>query len=127
PPALATAVPSEASTNRKNCLMQVVGGFQLTRLPVLGGGGSTLVKLDATNLTDGPWCPDAGNPNRWDADLLRIRKIVVTLRVQSAVAALRGPASALFRVGGTSRKSTAWVPDQEVHFHITPRNMNLGR
>ena len=53
--------------------------------------------------------------------------IVVTLRVQSAVAALRGPASTLFTVGGTSQKSTAWVPDQEIRFQVTPRNMNLGR
>ena len=102
-------------------------GFQVARLPVLGGGGTNLVKLDATNLTDGPWCPDAANPNRWDADLLRVRKVVVTLRVQSAVAALRGPASTLFTVGGTSQKSTAWVPDQEIRFQVTPRNMNLGR
>jgi len=113
--------------NGENCVIQVVGGQQVGRLPVLGGGGNALVKLDATNLTDGPWCPDNANPNRWDADLLRVRKIVVTLRVQAAVASLRGPASALFSVGGTSRKSTAWVPDQEVRFQVTPRNMNLGR
>jgi len=111
----------------ENCVFQVVGGFQVPRLPVLGAGGNTLVKLDGTNLTDGPWCPDNANVNRWDADLLRIRKIVVTIRVQAAVASLRGPASALFSVGGTSRKSTAWVPDQEIRFQITPRNMNLGR
>lgn len=127
PPALNAALPGGGFPNGENCTIQVVGGFQVPRLPVLGGGAATLVKLDATNLTDGPWCPDAGNPNRWDADLLRLRKIVVSLRVQSAVAALRGPASTLFTVGGTSRKSTGWIPDQEVRFHVTPRNMNLGR
>jgi prepilin-type N-terminal cleavage/methylation domain-containing protein len=110
----------------ENCVFQVVGGFQVSRLPVLGNG-SSLVKLDAANLTDGPWCPDNANPNRWDADLLRVRKIVVTLRVQAALASLRGPASTLFSIGGTSRKSTAWIPDQEVRFQVTPRNMNLGR
>jgi prepilin-type N-terminal cleavage/methylation domain-containing protein len=110
----------------ENCVFQVVGGFQVPRLPVLGNGPA-LVKLDATNLTDGPWCPDNANPNRWDADLLRIRKIVVTVRVQAALASLRGPASALFSVGGTSQKSTGWVPDHEVRFQVTPRNMNLGR
>ena len=127
PPSLAAQNPGGAFANGENCIIQVVAGSQVPRLPVLGGGGSTLVKLDATNLTDGPWCPDPNNPNKWDADLLRIRKIVVTLRVQSAVASLRGPASALFTVGGTSRKSTAWVPDQEIRFQVTPRNMNLGR
>jgi Prokaryotic N-terminal methylation motif len=127
PPSLANQLPSGAYPAGENCVIQVVGGQQVARLPVLGAGGSTLVKLDATNLTDGPWCPDQNNPNRWDADLLRIRKIVVTLRVQAAVATLRGPASTLFTVGGTSRKSTMWVPDQEVRFSVTPRNMNLGR
>jgi hypothetical protein len=28
---------------------------------------------------------------------------------------------------GTSRTSNRLVPDQEIHFDITPRNMNLGR
>ena len=65
---------------------------------VLGASGSAsaLVPLTGTQLTDGPWCPDETNANRWDADLLRIRKIGVTLRVQSANAALRGPAGVLF-------------------------------
>jgi prepilin-type N-terminal cleavage/methylation domain-containing protein len=125
PPPLTTTY--SAYPNGENCVIQVVAGQQTSRLPVLGAGGNALAKLDATNLTDGPWCPDANNPNRWDADLLRIRKILVTIRVQAAVASLRGPASALFSVGGTSRKSTAWVPDQEIRFQVTPRNMNLGR
>ncbi len=125
PPPLTTTY--SAYPNGENCVIQVVGGLQVPRLPVLGGGGANLVKLDATNLTDGPWCPDVNNPNRWDADLLRIRKIVVTIRVQAALAAFRGPASNLFTVGGTSRKSTGWIPDQEIRFQVTPRNMNLGR
>jgi hypothetical protein len=78
-------------------------------------------------LTDGPWCPDAMNPNRWDADLLRIRKIAVTLRVESAVEALRGPAGTLFVHGGTSRGGHRFAPDQEVRFQVSPRNLNLGR
>ena len=127
PPSLANQNPGGLWPAGENCTIQVVGGLQVARLPVLGAGGNALVKLDATNLTDGPWCPDAANPNKWDADLLRIRKIVVTLRVQAALASLRGPASTLFSVGGTSRRSTAWVPDQEVRFQVTPRNMNLGR
>jgi hypothetical protein len=97
------------------------------RLPALGNGGHTALPLTAAQLTDGPWCPDGVNANRWDADLLRIRKIGVTLRVQSAVAALRGPAGVLFSNGGTSRGGSKWVPDQEIQFQITPRNLNPGR
>ena len=89
--------------------------------------GSGLVKLTAAQLKDGPWCPTAASVNRWDADLLRVRKIGVTLRVQAANAALRGPAGTLFARGGTSRGGDRFVPDQEIHFEISPRNLNLGR
>ena len=128
PPAL--GVPSGAAYPAgENCTFQVDAGsgFQVPRLPVLGAGGSSLVPLTAADLTDGPWCPDAANLNRWDADLLRIRKVMVTLRIESATAALRGPASVLFTNGGTSIGGTKWVPDQEVRFQVSPRNLNLGR
>jgi prepilin-type N-terminal cleavage/methylation domain-containing protein len=99
----------------------------IPKLATLGAANSALVQLTAAQLRDGPWCPDAANVNRWDADLLRIRKIGVTLRVQAASAALRGPASALFTRGGTSTSGTKWVPDQEIRFMVSPRNLNLGR
>ena len=35
------------------------------------------MKLTAGQLTDGPWCPNATSTNRFDADLLRIRKVRV--------------------------------------------------
>jgi hypothetical protein len=97
------------------------------RLARLGTGATTLVPLTAAQLTDGPWCPNRTNANRWDADLLRIRKIAVTLRLETAAAALRGPASVLFVRGGTARTAGTWVPDQELTFQISPRNLNLGR
>jgi hypothetical protein len=96
-------------------------------LPALGDGSQRLVALTEAMLTDGPFCPDDGNPNRWDADLLRIRRIGVTLRVQSAAAALRGAAGALFAHPGTAQSSAKWVPDQEIHFDVSPRNLNLAR
>jgi hypothetical protein len=107
----------------------IANGQQVPRLAVLGAGGTTqtLAKLTSAQLTDGPWCPDATNANRWDADLLRIRKIGVTIRVESANAAMRGPASALFTNGGTSRGAEKWLPDLVTTMQVTPRNMNLGR
>lgn len=96
-------------------------------LPALGDGSQRLVRLNEAELTDGPFCPDDGNSNRWDADLLRIRRIGVTLRVQSAAAALRGPAGALFAHAGTAQSSAKWLPDLEIHFDVSPRNLNLGR
>lgn len=99
------------------------------KLATLGAAGSTLVKLPmaGAQFNDGPWCPNATSANMWDADLLRIRKVVVTIRVQAAAAALRGPQSVLFTNGGTSHSGNKWVPDQEVRFQVSPRNLNLGR
>jgi len=97
------------------------------RLAPLGAAGTGLVKLPAAQLTDGPWCPNTTRASRWDADLLRVRKVAVTIRVQAALASLRGPASALFAHGGSSRGGNKWAPDQEVRFQVTPRNLNLGR
>ncbi len=96
-------------------------------LPALGAMGSCLVKLTSAQLIDGPWCPNAASANRWDADLLRVRKIAVTLRVQAANSTLRGPAGTLFTKGGTSKGGSGYVPDQEIRFEVSPRNLNLGR
>ena len=128
PPAL--GVQSTAYPAGENCTFTIdaASGQQVSRLGMLGAGGSsTLVNLTQAQLTDGPWCPDATNPNRWDADLLRVRKIAVTLRVESAVEALRGPAGTLFAHGGTSSGGHRFAPDQEVRFQVSPRNLNLGR
>jgi hypothetical protein len=126
PPALGakpTAYPAG-----ENCIFTIDGtGLQTPRLTTLGGGNPTLVKLAPAQLMDGPWCPDETNPNRWDADLLRIRRVAVTLRVETAAKALRGPAGVLFTNGGTARGGSPWVPDQEIRFQVTPRNLNLGR
>jgi len=97
------------------------------RLTVLEPSAQALVALDASIFADGPWCPDDRAPDRWDADLLRIRSVAVTLRVQSASAALRGPAGTLFARAGTSRALQRWAPDVEAHFTVAPRNLNLRK
>ena len=103
-----------------------VSGAQVPRLPPLAADAA-LVPLTAAQFADGPWCPDETNANRWDADLLRIRRVGVTIRVEAALAALRGPAGVLFTNRGSSRTPNRWVPDQEIRFQVSPRNMNLGR
>jgi len=112
----------------ENCVFQVdpTSGQQVARLATLAAGVGE-VALDPAILQDGPWCSDAASPGRFDADLLRIRKVRVHLRVQSATTSLRGPAGVLFTKGGTATDSKMLVPDQEISFDITPRNMNLGR
>ncbi|MEO8259357.1 MAG: prepilin-type N-terminal cleavage/methylation domain-containing protein [Acidobacteriota bacterium] len=110
----------------ENCAFRLddTGTRHLPRLAALGRSGSTLVRLAASQLTDGPWCPDATNPHRYDADLLRIRSIGVTVRIESALAALRGPAGILFAHGGSSTDAGRWVPDREFRLDIAPRNLN---
>ncbi|HKB12249.1 MAG TPA: hypothetical protein VKD69_16420, partial [Vicinamibacterales bacterium] len=84
-------------------------------------------RLDPSEFRDGPWLPDAVSPSRWDADLLRIRTVGVTLRVEGALAALRGPAGALFRNGGVATSPRLWVPDQEITFAVFPRSGGESR
>jgi hypothetical protein len=121
--------PAPAVT--ENCLIAVDQGRQIERLPTLPteSNARALVKLTEDQLTDGSfgWCPTDTTPNRYSPNLFRIRKIVATVRVQAALAAMRGPAGALFRIGGTSTSATRWVPDQQARFEVSPRNMNLGR
>jgi prepilin-type N-terminal cleavage/methylation domain-containing protein len=128
PPALGVDVASDTWPPGENCTFRVdpASGQHVSRLATLGPPG-TLTSLTAVELTDGPWCPDAANPNRYDADLHRVRQIRVTFRVQTGVAVLRGPAGALFNRAGTGRLSDRVVPDQAVQFDVTPRNLNLGR
>jgi hypothetical protein len=124
-----TDVQSTAYPPGENCAFQLdaTRTRHVPRLMVLGGGSTTLVRLTASQLTDGPWCPDDTNPHRYDADLLRIRTIVVTLRVEAALAALRGPAGILFSRGGTSVAADRWLPDSEFRLDIAPRNLNADR
>ena len=110
----------------ENCVFRFdsESGLYSSRLPVLAAGDA-LVELAAAELSDGvSWCPDAVTSNRFDADVLRIRKIAVRIRVESAIDALRGPAGVLFSRAGTARAGNRFVPDRETRFEITPKNLN---
>jgi prepilin-type N-terminal cleavage/methylation domain-containing protein len=108
----------------ENCTFAVVDGHHESRLTELGAAGA-LIEIPPALVTDGPWCPDAGARNRFDADLLRIRRVRITIRVQAAVPSLRGPAGVLFTNGGLSRGGAHMVPDFEIQLDVTPRNLNL--
>jgi hypothetical protein len=112
----------------ENCFFQrdPISGAPVPRLAALAPG-TGLVRLSSAQFVDGPWCPDVANANRWDADLIRIRRIWVTLRVEASTSALRGPAGVLFANGGSSPGANRWVPDREIRFPISPRNLNTRR
>jgi prepilin-type N-terminal cleavage/methylation domain-containing protein len=111
-----------------NCVFLANGGPLATpRLSALGAAGAALVRQPPAAFTDGPWCPTETAPNRFDADLLRIRSVGVSLRIESALAALRGPAGTLFARAGTATVATRYAPDIQVHFRVTPAALVPGR
>ncbi|MGE0039885.1 MAG: hypothetical protein AB7H88_02610 [Vicinamibacterales bacterium] len=100
----------------ENCLFAVDGaGHQAPRLASLGPAG-TLAVLEPAMLADGPWCPDAVHPDAFDADLLRIRRVDVVLRLRAGEPGLRLPGSG---AGGGARP--AWVPDLEMRLAVALR------
>lgn len=108
-----------------NCIFNADG---TSKLPTLASNGSSLVELTKDLLEDGPFCGVA--PNRFDADLYRVRKIRVELRMQAGLAELRGPnpsGQTLFVNPGRATNVYARVPDFSMAFEVAPRNLNLNR
>lgn len=89
------------------------------------GEGPALVPLSEAQLTDGPWCPDERSPNRYDADLLRVRLVTVSLRVEAAAPGLRGTGP-LFSRPGTATGPRV-VADRQSQFAVAPRALNFLR
>jgi len=61
--------------------------------------------LDRATLTDGPWLPDGTFVHRFDADLLRVRRVHATVRVRANQLVLLSP-----------------VADRTIHLDISPRS-----
>ena len=112
-------------TGQSNCILDVAGN---PTLPTLPSGGQSLIELPAAMLRDGPTCGLA--PNRFDADLYRVRKVSVRLRMQAGPGDLRGtnpPGWTLFQNPGQSSSAYKNVPDFEMTYEVAPRNLNLAR
>jgi type II secretory pathway pseudopilin PulG len=87
-------------------------------------GGIAPRPAGAAEFTDGPACGIA--PNRFDGDLLRVRRVRVTIRAQTGLDDLRGTGRQ-FRSPGVSVSGESYVPDLEVTFDIALRNLVAGR
>jgi prepilin-type N-terminal cleavage/methylation domain-containing protein len=126
PPPIGVDDPQDSWPAGENCTFSVQNGVHVPRLAAFGRAEDALVPLGAAVLTDGPWCPDGLAPNRFDADLLRIRRVRVSIRAQVPSVSLRG-AGPLFARPGTSRGGGRSVPDAQVTIDVAPRNLNAGR
>jgi prepilin-type N-terminal cleavage/methylation domain-containing protein len=84
-PALDTDDDRDGWAIGENCTLASDGaGARVSRLAQLAAEGM-LVELSAEDLTDGPWCPDAMDPEAFDADLLRVRRVDLRMRVDVSV------------------------------------------
>jgi hypothetical protein len=126
PPPIGVDVPASAWPAGENCLFTVVDGAHEPRLATLGAAGE-VVPLDESVLTDGPWCPDGDAVRRWDADLLRVRRVRVRVRAEAVLRAVRGAAGALFQRPGAASAALTVVPDREGVLDIVPRNLLTRR
>jgi prepilin-type N-terminal cleavage/methylation domain-containing protein len=103
-----------------NCLYDESG---VGRLGILSGAEGGLVRLRPEQLTDGPFCGEG--LQRFDADLYRVRRVRIVLRLQVAAESLRGRDPLRFRVPGSCAVMSRQVPDLEVRFDVSPVNLQL--
>lgn len=81
-----------------------------------------LAAMPLAMLRDGPWC--GTGDTRFDADLLRVRRIRISIAGQAPSAAVRGAGSA-FAMPGLSRSAWSWVPDLAGVIEIAPPNLEV--
>jgi hypothetical protein len=123
PPPLTVDDPNDSWGTGESCTIVNAGGAYAPRLQHIGAG---VVPIGQGLLVDGPWCPDAAHAFRFDADLLRIRRVRVHVRLQAA-RPFRGLAGPWFTNGGFAADPMRYVPDQAVTIEIAPRNINVAR
>ncbi|PYR78345.1 MAG: hypothetical protein DMF86_06140 [Acidobacteria bacterium] len=108
-----------------NCLYDATGTYIASGMTALTTGDGSLAPLPLSMLRDGPWC--GGGNTQFDADLFRVRKIRVTIRIQTPNAVLRGTDPLLFLNPGSAKSGQRFVPDLITRFEVSPRNVNLTR
>ena len=104
-----------------NCLYDAAG----QRLPFTAtGAGTSEIPLPLELFRDGPWCGPEGI--QFDADLLRIRRIRITLGVQASSGSLRGTGLEFSNAGATR---SAWrrLSDLLIAIDVAPRNLSFAR
>jgi hypothetical protein len=118
PPTRPRPAPGQA-----NCLYDAAGAA-IGGLALLSPSPEALVELPPALFGDGPWC--GSGDNIYDADLLRVRHVRATIRLQAPQASERGTGAAYVNAG-TSRSARRSVPDYAVTIAVTPRSLAAGR
>lgn len=118
PPAAGAVDDSGYWPAGEHCMAARTGGLPATRLEEYAPDVTGLARLGPADLADGPWCPHDGYAGAFDADLFRIRRIDVRLRVEVRSATFRGPAGRLFARGGTAADARHWVTDRALSVRI---------
>jgi hypothetical protein len=108
-----------AEAGTETCWFDAAGlpRFGRSETPV----GTPDVRLDLAEFRDGPWC-GAGD-NRFDADLLRIRRLRVVVRLAAGAEMARGTGARFLRAGRAT-SAHRLVPDVEVIVEVAPRTLN---
>jgi hypothetical protein len=121
PPLLTADDPRDVWPAGENCTIALdADGHQVPRLSALAPRAS-LVQLTAEQITDGPWCADDASAARFDADLLRVARVDLVLRVE-APASFRGSLATLFQRPGAARRAADWIPDMEIRASVAFRS-----
>lgn len=103
----------------ENCLYGSDG--ELRPREALPAHAGRFAELTPAMLTDGPWCGTGTTP--FDADLLRIRAVSISVRLEVVDAALRGSVPGWFRFPGTAIEGAAMVRDAALRVEIRPLNL----
>ncbi len=105
--------PDDVFASGAHCMISRVGQTPVSRLFSYEPEADGLVRLEPGDFLDGPWCPYDGASGAYDADLHRISRVDVRLRVEVQSAEFRGPAGRWFTRGGTAaRDAPRWVLDR---------------
>ncbi len=113
PPGPLEPDPDNVFSAGAHCMIARAGSSPVSRLVSYEPGADGLVRFEPGDFADGPWCPYDGSPGVYDADLHRISRIDIRLRVEVQSAEFRGPAGRLFTRGGTAaRNAPKWVLDR---------------
>ena len=123
PPPMGVDDPNDSWGVGESCTIGNAGGQYVPRLQNSGAG---VIAIGQAMLIDGPWCPDAAHAFRFDADLLRIRRVRVHVRLQAA-RPFRGLAGLLFANSGSALDPGRQVPDETMTVDVAPRNINVAR